>query len=315
MLDSFDKKILGVLDSNARSSLTQLARKVRLSKSAVAQRIKKLENEGYVNGYYAVIDSSRLGFLSFRVYLKFYKTSPKKEQEIFSFLLREPRVWWLGLVQGAWNAGFVVWVKDLYDFRNFWLDFMTRFRQNIGKHLISPYLKLRHYAPAYLGSSENRAAGVVGEGPKIDLDDTDKKILEKIAGNARDTVVELAQKTGLTPAVVKYRLKQLVRKGVIVCFRAKINAAKLGYSLYKLEFCLDNLVRLREMQAFAQELPTLLYIDETLGGGDFEAEFLLKSEQELEELLGKFKSKFYDAIREVDYIVYSKVLKYSYFPA
>lgn len=317
LLDSYDKKILSALDSNARAGLSEIAKATRLSKSAVAQRVRGLEREEFIKGYYTVIDSSRLGYLSFRVYLKFHKTSPKKESGIIGFLLKEPRVWWLGLIQGDWNVGFVVWVKDLYDFRNFWLDFMSRFRQNIGKHLISPYIKLRHYTLAYLcaNGGKVREAGVVGEGPRIDLDETDKKILEKIAENARATLVKLSEETGLTPAIIKYRLKQLVRKGVIVGFRAKINAAKLGFSLYKIEFYLDDLTKLPEMQAFSQQLPNLVYIDETIGGGDFEAEFHLRSEQELEDVLDKFKSKFYTAIREINYIVYPKVLKYAYFPS
>lgn len=315
-LDYFDLKIISLLDTNARISLSEIGHTLRLSKSAVAQRIKKMEDNGIILGYYTVIDSSRLGYLSFRVYLKFHKTTPQKEESIINFLLNEKRVWWLGLIQGNWNVGFVVWVKDLYDFRNFWLDFLSHFRQNIGKHNISPYVKLRHFASAYVNDLgyESKEAGIVGEGPKISLDSVDLKVLQVIAENARASTVELAKKSGLTPAVVKYRLRILFRKGVISAFRTKINNSMLGYSLYKLEFILDDLSKIREMQEFSKRLSNLLYLDETIGGADFEAEFSLRNEQELEELLKKFKVRFSNSIREINYIVYSKVLKCAYYP-
>ncbi len=307
-LDSRDLALLRLLDSDARASLAELGCAVRLSKSAVAQRITRLEKEGFIDGYYAVIDSSRLGYLSFRVYLKFYKTSPRRESEIIDFLLGDERVWWLGRIEGEWDAGFVVWVRDLYDFRNFWLKFLSKFRPGIGRHVISPYVKLAHF-------SGGREAGVVGEGPKIAIDETDRKVLRAVSANARDGVTALAAKTGLRPAVVKYRLKQLVRKGVVQRFRAKINSAKLGLSLYKVEFYLDDWSKLAELRAFAGGFPSLVYVDETIGGGDFEAEFNLASQQELRALVAQFKKRFSFSIREITYVVYSEVLKYSYFPS
>jgi len=105
--------------------LQEMAKATRLGKSAVSQRITRLEKEGFIQGYYAVIDSSRLGYLSLRVYLKFYKSSPRKETEIINFLLNNKQIWWLGEIQGDWNLGFVVWVKDLYAFRTFWLGFLS----------------------------------------------------------------------------------------------------------------------------------------------------------------------------------------------
>ena len=315
-MDSYDLKILSVLDRNARAGLGEIAQASRLSKSAVGQRIKQLEEAGVIEGYYSVIDSSRLGYLSFRVYLKFYGTGPKKEEEVLSFLLKEPRVWWLGLAQGNWDLGFVVWVRSLSDFRAFWTAFLSRFKQNVGNHVVAPYLRFRHFALGYFPQFPGAAREVcsVGEGSKVELDRQDRKILREIAGNARIKIVELAQKTGLTPAIVAYRLKQLVEKKVIVGFRAKINAAALGYSLYKVDFRIADLSRLEEMRQFSQSLPSLVYIDETVGGADLELDFHFKSAQELEQVLGKFKSRFHSVIRQIDYFVYSKEVKSAYFP-
>lgn len=60
-LDSFDRAILQVLASEGRISVTELARRISLSKSPTQARLKRLEDSGMIKGYRAMIDPIRLG--------------------------------------------------------------------------------------------------------------------------------------------------------------------------------------------------------------------------------------------------------------
>ena len=60
-LDRFDRAILGELAGEARISVTELARRIGLSKSPTQTRLKRLEEAGYIRGYRAVLDPIRLG--------------------------------------------------------------------------------------------------------------------------------------------------------------------------------------------------------------------------------------------------------------
>lgn len=60
-LDAMDRKILQALLENARQSNSQLAERVGLSSSPCWQRVKRLEQDGYITGYYAALDQSLLG--------------------------------------------------------------------------------------------------------------------------------------------------------------------------------------------------------------------------------------------------------------
>jgi len=82
-LDLKDRKILYYLDINSRQSNSDIAKKVGLSKEVVNYRIKRLEKEGIIKGYYTVLDFYKLGYISVRVYLKLIDTSPKKEGKYF----------------------------------------------------------------------------------------------------------------------------------------------------------------------------------------------------------------------------------------
>ena len=61
-MDKIDKKLLRLLQENARYSLKQLSEKVYLSSPAVAARIEKLEEEGIITGYHADISLDKMGY-------------------------------------------------------------------------------------------------------------------------------------------------------------------------------------------------------------------------------------------------------------
>jgi Lrp/AsnC family leucine-responsive transcriptional regulator len=60
-IDEDDLSILRLLQEDARITREQIAKKLKLSKSAVQYRIKNLENSGVIEGYYAKINPSRMG--------------------------------------------------------------------------------------------------------------------------------------------------------------------------------------------------------------------------------------------------------------
>ena len=61
VLDSFDRKILDILTVDGRISVTELARRIGLSKSPTQARLKRLEDQGVIRGYRALYDPIRLG--------------------------------------------------------------------------------------------------------------------------------------------------------------------------------------------------------------------------------------------------------------
>jgi Lrp/AsnC family leucine-responsive transcriptional regulator len=61
MMDDIDRKILNILQQNARVSNVQIAREVGMAPSAILERIRKLEARGVIRGYEARIDPEALG--------------------------------------------------------------------------------------------------------------------------------------------------------------------------------------------------------------------------------------------------------------
>lgn len=61
-LDNTDIQIIELLKRNAKLSMRELARLVHLSAPSVADRVKRLEDEGIIEGYTIQINRKKLGF-------------------------------------------------------------------------------------------------------------------------------------------------------------------------------------------------------------------------------------------------------------
>lgn len=60
-MDRIDRQILNILQLNGRITNKAIAERIGLSTPAVLERIKKLENNGFIKGYKAILDPEKLG--------------------------------------------------------------------------------------------------------------------------------------------------------------------------------------------------------------------------------------------------------------
>lgn len=63
MIDGIDKKILNLLQQNAKISNAEIARQINMAPSAVLERIRKLERKGIIKGYEARLSHKKLGLV------------------------------------------------------------------------------------------------------------------------------------------------------------------------------------------------------------------------------------------------------------
>jgi Lrp/AsnC family leucine-responsive transcriptional regulator len=62
MIDEVDRAILDALQQNARTSNAEMARRIGMAPSAIFQRVRKLEENGFIQGYTARLNAKALGF-------------------------------------------------------------------------------------------------------------------------------------------------------------------------------------------------------------------------------------------------------------
>lgn len=113
-LDAFDHKILAALQEDGRLSNVDLAEKVGLSPSPCLRRVKRLEQDGYIRGYRAVLDRRKVGLgLTIYVDIKVEKHSTENAAMHQRLLEAIPEVVAAHMVSGEADFVAEVVVPDL----------------------------------------------------------------------------------------------------------------------------------------------------------------------------------------------------------
>lgn len=60
-MDNIDKKILELLQNNGRVTVKEITQTISLTAPAVSERIKRMEKEGIIQGYTAIINPKKVG--------------------------------------------------------------------------------------------------------------------------------------------------------------------------------------------------------------------------------------------------------------
>lgn len=100
-MDNIDKKILHLLQENARYPLKHLASKVFLSSPAVSARIERLEKSGIISGYHAQVTPVSLGY-HITAFINM-ALDPKQKPEFYPFIAACPNVLECNCVTGAYS--------------------------------------------------------------------------------------------------------------------------------------------------------------------------------------------------------------------
>jgi len=315
-LDSYDKRILFELDKNARISATSLAKLIRKSKQFVDYRIKKLEQEKAILGYTTVIDYSKLGYTSIRVYFKFHNITPQEQAELEEELIKDREVWWLVTLEGVWDVGYAMAVKNVLEFYDYWDKIMKKYRQFILKRQVDVYTHIKQYPKAYIVGKNNLDQGTLVGASKetIPLEPLDKELLKLISDKARMPLLEMATKLKTSPQVVKNHIRKLEKTGVIQGYRALIDVSFLGYRYYKAYVNLLHTDKIKELDAFCAHHPNILNINRTIGGRDYEIELQAKSFDEFEKIINELRANFAGMIDEYEFVIARQEKKMIYFP-
>ena len=122
-LDQFDKAILRVLVAEGRISITELAGRIGLSKSPTQARLRKLEREGVISGYRALVDPIRLGLdhVSF-VEVSLTDTRESALAEFNAAVKRIPEIEQVHLIAGNFDYLMKIRTRNMNDYRQMLAD-------------------------------------------------------------------------------------------------------------------------------------------------------------------------------------------------
>lgn len=126
-LDNIDIKLLRLLQKNSRLTTKELASEVGLSISPVYERVKRLESEGYIARYVALLTPEKLnlGFIAY-VTVKLSKQSNEGASEFVDVVQSIAEVTECYSVAGRYDFLMKVYAPDMGYYRAFVLDVLGK---------------------------------------------------------------------------------------------------------------------------------------------------------------------------------------------
>ena len=230
-IDSYDKKILFELDSNSRASAQQISRKVRLSKVSVIQRINKLKNNKIIRNFITLVNYRKLGFTNYHIFYSLQNLSQDKEEEFIKFLKQEEEVRYILQIDSKWDLMLALFTES-----NEQTDYiLNKISEKYGDYIkdirvftiITTFYPGRNYLVKETGKSFTFPL-IRKKTEKIKIDKIDDVILKNISQNARMSLTDLEKKSNIKADVIRYRLRNLIKKGVIQRFTIDFNNEQFG---------------------------------------------------------------------------------------
>lgn len=129
MLDKTDRKLLRMLQEDCTQSLHVLADAVNLTSTPCWKRLKRLEDEGFIRGRVALLDSEKLGLgLTAFVLIKTQQHNSDWYQEFVAFTKQMPEVLAFYRMAGEYDYLMQVEVADMKSYDRFINGWLTAFR-------------------------------------------------------------------------------------------------------------------------------------------------------------------------------------------
>lgn len=317
-LDKLDRRILRELDQNSRQSYAALERKLNARQETIRYRLRSLMESGVILTFLTVIDAGKLGNSYYKVFVKLHNANEMRVDEIIAHLVASESVNWVARVDGLYDIGFTIRVRQLRELSNFVDDIKERYRESIHRIVFAINIEVEFLVRDYLTNSKRRtkAAGYTTPEAVVKVDDTDVAILRAIANDTRISASELAEVVSISPLTATERLKKLEQSGIITRYRFVLNNAVIGqinyYILVYLQYVSED--KRNEFLSFCRSHPRIIYLIKALGEWDYELNIEVETLAQYRDLMTELTSRFSDIVRDYYAMPVSNVYKLTIAP-
>ncbi len=202
MLDEKNQIIYEYLLADARFPIKKLAAITSSSKASIINRIEKLEKQGYISRYDAIINWQKLPFIK-----KVYHIKVENEEESSKFFEKQEPVFSIIGLAGLYNL-------------QVWCFFKTK-KQNLefeklikGSDYISVDIERLEFPRVSFFNKPVKLPLPKIKDRRLYLDKIDVRIIKYLSsGSARDSLLKISEKLKIPYDTVHYRFKRLLSSG------------------------------------------------------------------------------------------------------
>lgn len=314
-LDLLDRKILYELDLDSRQSISTLAKNVRSSRETVNFRLNRLIKNGYIKKFVTTLYTSNLNRFYYKLFYKFYKTTPKIDNEIIDFINKYPKTAWFGTFEGPYDLAFLIIAKSLHDLNNFLIEFRKRFGDYILEQEIHTLTSVHRFNLKFFYQSKKILhTQYPQELKETKMDKIDKEIVRELANNSRVSVLSLAQKLKIDSGTITHRIKKLRENKVIGTYTLSVDFDKFNMQHFQINFKLRNNGSVNKIINFFSNHPNATFATVAFGKYDLAVELVVGNNKELKSILDNLKEEYSGEILDYDTFLITKEYSITWYP-
>ena len=132
ILDGTDRKIMGLINQNARMSSSEIGMKLGLNYKTIQSRIRRMEERGIIQAYRTWLDFFKIGYRYYKSLIKLRKLSKEEERKMLKFCRDNPNIIYFIICAWPWDVEIEVEAKSEIEF----LEIMRSFRELFGELII-----------------------------------------------------------------------------------------------------------------------------------------------------------------------------------
>ena len=317
-LKKAEKLILGQLEKNARMPYSKFKKIIGKSQQQISYTVTNMQKKEYIQGFYTLIDYSRLDVLNFRVYFNVTYRDKEKFEKLTQFFVDFPQTSWVATCGGSYDLIVTFLAHNPSQFHKTLRIIMSRFPDQLNNYSVLTTTVIRIFGRKYFLNERKREADILlgGDRVPITLSRVDLNLLNYLATNAKMSALQLAEKLDITPKTVIEHIKKLEEEMVIKGYKPLVNANKFGFRTRLLLIQYHNISKEVE-EKLLKYLGThndVVSIVKTLGEWDIEIHIEVSSVDEIRKVEMEIRYKFANLIKEIISIPIYKSYKRRYFP-
>ncbi len=308
----FDKKnlrILDILDRNANIPISQLAKKVGISRQVAEYRVNKLVSQKSIYAFYTLVDVGRLGYSSFRVHIRLKNVGEEVYSNFAKELFTEYPTFWVAFISGSFDLIIDIFAKNSNEFETVFSKILQKNKEIIQSYDTMVILEMDLYDYGYFlsGNKDRRKVVIHRNIDEIKINETDKKILQVIKYDSRTPYETIGKKVGLTRNAAKNRILKLEDKKVIIGYKTFFDFHHFDKQSFKIFVKYNNskIEQEKDLLNYIKSKAGVLATLKLLGKWNLDIEIHTKDVKELQKFIMELRNRFeiigeYEIVHIVD---------------
>lgn len=312
-LDKKDEKILDLISENSRIPITQLSKKIELSRENTNYKLDRLKENDLIRKFITEINYEKLGFKTYHLFLMVDES--QREKELIDYLKNLKNTISILEYSDIWDLEVIILAQNLEELNQVILSIQAEFKNTIIEK--SELLEIENYNSILFSYHFNKEKTLNLEKENktkssnndIKLDIHDLKILEQLCEDSRQSTYKLAENINLNADTIGLRIKKLEKNNIINKFTIYPNFSKINYIWHT--FCIKMKTFDEEdeklFRNFIENHPQVIKSCKTFGEWNILMYILTPNQKEFHTLVKQIKQTFPTLIKSyITFVAYQE---------